>query len=249
MPKNADPQTTTTAKRLSPRLRYFLGHLGVSITVFCLALGAVYWLWYPAPLAKMLGVMPIVLMMGAVDVVLGPSLSFVVYKVGKKTLKMDLAVIVLLQLIAFGYGMHTIYAGRPAYLTLDEHNFLPVAVADVQYSAKTPPQYARAPISPVMVALDPPGGLSIRDLYHNLPEQGNFYPEYYAPIAPGHLADKGHALEILYNKNDAQAVDAALAQHPGATHYIPLSGGVVDMAVLIDQDAGAVLGIVDLAPW
>jgi hypothetical protein len=38
----------------------------------------------------------------AVDVIIGPVLSFMVYKEGKKTLKMDLSIVILLQALALG---------------------------------------------------------------------------------------------------------------------------------------------------
>lgn len=47
-------------------------------------------IWYPTPLATAVGVTQIFLMMLAIDVTVGPILGFIVYKEGKKTLKMDL---------------------------------------------------------------------------------------------------------------------------------------------------------------
>ena len=46
-----------------------------------------------------------------IDVILGPLLTLLVYKQGKKTLLFDLTVIVLLQISALGYGLWTISQG------------------------------------------------------------------------------------------------------------------------------------------
>ncbi|HEY9033325.1 MAG TPA: hypothetical protein VIN71_05245 [Pseudomonadales bacterium] len=54
--------------------------------------------------------------LAAVDMVLGPLLTFLVYRPGKKGLKLDLAVIALCQFAALAYGLHSIHASRPTYL-------------------------------------------------------------------------------------------------------------------------------------
>src|SRR5690554_2066380 len=58
-----------------------------------------------------------------VDVIIGPLLTFVVYKHGKKTLKFDLSVIVLMQLAAFIYGAYVIYQGKPSWLVFNDSAF------------------------------------------------------------------------------------------------------------------------------
>jgi len=60
-----------------------------------------FFIWYPQPLAKAVGVIHIFIMLIVIDVILGPSLSFFVYKEAKKTLKFDLAVIILIQIFSF----------------------------------------------------------------------------------------------------------------------------------------------------
>ena len=55
---------------------------------------AVFWfVWYPAPLFKVVGGFEIFLMLLGIDVVLGSRLTLIVFKQGKKSLKFDLAVI------------------------------------------------------------------------------------------------------------------------------------------------------------
>ena len=52
-------------------------------------------------------------MLLAIDVIVGPLLSLLVYKEGKKTLKMDLSIIVLVQILAMSYGVYVIAQSRP----------------------------------------------------------------------------------------------------------------------------------------
>ena len=64
------------------RLRAFLWHFLASLLMASLALMLVYGVWYPSPLHALLGVTSIFLIVLAVDVVIGPVLTFVVAKQG-----------------------------------------------------------------------------------------------------------------------------------------------------------------------
>ena len=83
---------------MSKRLKFFLSHLSISLMIALCVVGLVFFIWYPTPLATAVGVTQIFLMMLAIDVTVGPILGFIVYKEGKKTLKMDLTVIILLSI-------------------------------------------------------------------------------------------------------------------------------------------------------
>ena len=63
---------------------FFIKHLLVSFIISILIVVWVLLIWYPAPLDKAVGVNQIFLMMGGVDVILGPLLCFIVYKENKK---------------------------------------------------------------------------------------------------------------------------------------------------------------------
>lgn len=81
---------------MSNRLKFFLSHLFISCLIALLVIGLVFFIWYPSPLATAVGVTHIFLMMLAIDVIVGPILGLLVYKEGKKTLKFDLGVIIVL---------------------------------------------------------------------------------------------------------------------------------------------------------
>ena len=65
---------------MSKRIKAFLIHGLISISIALLVIGLVFFIWYPAPLAKAVGVTHIFLMMLAIDVILGPLLTLLVYK-------------------------------------------------------------------------------------------------------------------------------------------------------------------------
>lgn len=69
---------------MNPRFQAFALHLAISALIALAVIGLVFFIWYPAPLASATGVTRIFLLLLAVDVILGPSLTLLVNKPGKK---------------------------------------------------------------------------------------------------------------------------------------------------------------------
>lgn len=91
-------------------------HFAISLLLFGFVLGLFVLHWYPLPYFWADGAWEGISIAAGVDLVLGPLLTLVVYKQGKKSLKLDLSVIALLQLSALLWGLHNIYQMRPIYL-------------------------------------------------------------------------------------------------------------------------------------
>ena len=114
------------------KFKAFAFHFLISLTVVATGLGIVYGLWYRPPFATVENVFKITLILAAVDVVIGPFLTFVVYNPEKKSLKFDLALIGILQLAALGYGMATLHAARPVYAVYADGKFSTVTREDYE---------------------------------------------------------------------------------------------------------------------
>lgn len=112
-------------------------HLLVSAVVAALAAALVFLIWYPPPFATLAGGTSLFLLIVSVDVVLGPALTAVVANPLKtrQALARDLAVIVIVQLAAFGYGLYTMALARPVLLVFEVDRFRVVAAADVEPDA------------------------------------------------------------------------------------------------------------------
>src|SRR5690554_2044423 len=96
------------------RLRAAALHFLLSACVLSVAVYLIFWIWYPAPLHIAVGVTQIYIIILIADLIIGPLLTFVVYKNDIKKLYFDLALILLIQISAFLYGMHAVAQGRPA---------------------------------------------------------------------------------------------------------------------------------------
>lgn len=102
---------------MQSRVRAFLIHFSASALVLGTVTLIVLSWWYPSPMLTLQGGWRILLVILTVDLVLGPSLTGLVYKPGKRWLFLDISVIVLAQIVALSYGVWAIHAQKPDYLT------------------------------------------------------------------------------------------------------------------------------------
>lgn len=243
---------------MSKRIRFFIGHLFVSVTVALIVLGIVFFIWYPSPLAKAVGVTHIFLMMLAIDVIIGPLLGLLVYKEGKKSLKIDLCIIILIQISALSYGVYSIAQGRPAWLAYYVDRFqlirnneiidknIAKALSQYQNPSWFKPQYAGVEFAQDKqirnddMFAEVLGGISVAQK-----------PERYVPLdkVKNQIQKRAQSLETLNKFNDKILVQKTLSQYPQANAFVPLKANAVDMTILINKEQGEVVKIVDLRPW
>jgi hypothetical protein len=99
------------------RLRAAAIHLGLSVLVAAVTAMLVFAIWYPYPYREISGGRELFQLLVAVDIVLGPLLTFAVFNRAKPRgeLRRDLAVIVVLQLAGLSYGLWTVHLARPVH--------------------------------------------------------------------------------------------------------------------------------------
>lgn len=247
---------------MSKRIRYFFSHLAVSFLLAVLTAILVTQVWYPEPLFKATGLAKIFFMLLVIDVLIGPLFSLLVYKEGKKTLKFDLAVIVLIQLGAFAYGFYSIAEGRPAWVVFNQDRFELVRLNEIdgREIEKASPEYQSVSLGrPQWVSVD----LSRQgeEVQHKamLEEglSGGIYsvaqsPVFYRPINMKKVTTdyKFRHLAELEKYNTENEVQAILAKFPQADGFFPLKSSGSDMTVLVSRKENQDWReIVDLRPW
>jgi hypothetical protein len=135
-------------------------HLGMSLAVAALAAALVFFVWYPYPYREISGGRELFFLVVAVDVVLGPLLTFAVFSHQKpwKSLQRDLGIIVVLQLAALAYGLWTVAVARPVHLVFEYDRFRPIHAIEVDGSQleKAPPALRSLPwTGPTAIGLRP----------------------------------------------------------------------------------------------
>lgn len=119
--------------RLRSAARAALLHLALSLLVAGAVAWLVFGLWYPAPFHELTGGRKLFLILMAVDAVCGPSLTLVLYDPAKSRFKwrMDLCLIVMIQLAALTYGMSQVASARPVFVAFEGDRFRLVQAFDV----------------------------------------------------------------------------------------------------------------------
>jgi hypothetical protein len=110
------------------KLTAFATHLGISLIIF---LGLLYFIvfeWYPPPFFSTDGGWQGIRIIAMVGLVIGPLLTLIVFKPGKKGLKFDLSLIAAAQLGTLAWGIWTVYNERPVAVVFAEDSFSPVPV-------------------------------------------------------------------------------------------------------------------------
>ena len=98
-------------------------HLGLSFIVFVYLAYQIYFNWYPQPYFSIDGGWQGIRLIGAVDLVLGPLITFLIFDLRKRrrAIVFDLMVIAVIQFGALAYGITLTYTQRPvAIVVIDE---------------------------------------------------------------------------------------------------------------------------------
>jgi hypothetical protein len=115
------------------RLKAFGLHLLASACALTLVLGGLYLGWYHWPGWYLTAVTHLLLVVGVVDLVLGPTLTLIIAnpKKSRRELARDIAVIGTVQIAALLYGAWTLWQGRPLYYTFSADRLETVRASDI----------------------------------------------------------------------------------------------------------------------
>ena len=243
---------------MSKRFKFFSIHLALSLFLALIMVCVVFLVWYSSPLAQAVGVTHIFLMLLAIDVIIGPILGVLVYKEGKKTLKFDLTVIILIQISALLYGVYSLAQGRPAWLVYNLDRFELVRNNEIiQNNINQAESQFQQPswLKPKFVATEFANNAQQRsdDMFAEVLGGISIAqrPERYMELdkAKKQIQQRAQELELLNEFNTKQQVENILAKYPQATAFFPLKASAVDMVVLMNKEKAEVIKIVDLRPW
>lgn len=106
------------------KIKAFAIHIAISLAIFLTFLALVVWIWYPSFYAEVSSVWKALITVAFVDVGLGPVLTLVLYKQGKKGLKFDLTMVAIFQICALIWGAYVLYTERPVLAVYDTRFFV-----------------------------------------------------------------------------------------------------------------------------
>ena len=238
-------------------------HLGISAIIGIATLLFMLTVWYPGPFFEAVGGGGLVLILMGVDVTIGPLITLVVFNTAKKSLKLDLTVVALLQLTAFLYGVSIIFEARPVYVAFAVDRFELVRAVDIDpedlKSAKVERFRTLPLLRPQVIAVERPTGGAEKLKAIDLAMQGkdiHLRPEYYTSYdaQKDQVKQKLQPISRLKELNPAAKADIDRAvQETGKKEdqigFLPLRAREKDLAVVIDRASGDILGYWKYRPW
>lgn len=240
-------------------------HLGISTAIAVTVVTVMLLVWYPPPYFDAMGGSDLVLILVAVDVVLGPLVTLIIFDTRKprRLIRLDLAVIGALQLAALAYGVGVLAEARPLYMVFAVDRFDVVSANEMreeELDRVKDPRFrgvswgrprlvaARSPAEPDEQLRVIESALAGADLHT--------FPQYYVPYETlaAEALKKSRPLERLRKGHidEAPRIDAELARLGRKledTRYLPLKARKRDYSVLLDAKTGAVVGFLPIVPW
>lgn len=236
-------------------------HLLVSALVVGAIATWVVTVWYPPALLPMSGILGLILLIGSVDVVMGPTLTLIVFKPGKPSLKFDLAVIVVMQIAVMLYGLYVLAQNRPVFLVAAVDRINLVAAKDIAEEdlAQAPPAWrhlswtgpvrvgARLPQDSreqMQLALEALAGRDIHVRPAHYTDFGEVWPEV-RDRAARPLAELAHRLRPEERERLLRAAGGELSRW----RWIPVANAALRAATLLVDAEGQPGPFVAIDPW
>ncbi len=187
------------------RFGAFAVHLGISLVIFAVLGYLIVFHWYPDFFFTSDGGWQGIRIVALVDLVLGPTLTLIVYKKGKPSLKFDLTAIGVFQAICLAAGVWVVYSERPLALVYADGSFFSMSADDYLDAGQPLPDWSRFPDSPphwvtLKLPLNPAAQSELRRRALESETPLRTFADYYEPFSPAdvNLEDiAGYSADVL----------------------------------------------------
>lgn len=237
-------------------------HLGLSILIAAVVVTLIVFLWYPPPYFRAMGGGTLLRLIITVDVILGPLFTLIVFDRRKPRLKLDLAIIGILQVAALAYGVFVMFEARPAWNVFVKDRFEIVAAnaVDRKSLARAPEAFRTIPLmGPRLVAgrtpTDPKEALEFSMATMAGGADVAASPHLFVPLTEeaATVAQVARPLAALsrLSRDNADVVSAFAAANGKGRElgFVPVRARNEDMAAVVDKKTGEVVGFLPLNPW
>jgi len=215
------------------RLKAFGIHVGISFIIFLFLAYLVVFQWYPDFFFDTDGGWRGLRIIVAVDMVLGPALTLVVFKAGKPGLKTDLALIGLFQFVCLVAGTYVVWNERPIAVVYNDGRFTAMTSEDYD-SLDNAPDFSSYPgDNPKWVMVEIPEGIEEENAFRKeMFKAGTLISsavDRYIPFSTEHkqFLDQSFKTELILKKEGGQeSLDLWVTKHGGSIEdyaFYPLS--------------------------
>ncbi len=238
-------------------------HLTISACIATIIVLLMVLVWYPPPYFSVAGANGLIMLLVGVDLCVGPLLTLIVFRSGKRGLKFDLTFIGCLQSVALIYGMHVMLLSRPVFLVAAVDRIAVVAadqVSDADLAMGHEARFrSRSWTGPVLVGLQLPTDPKKRsDLMfaalagHDAQTMPKYYRDY-ATTAHDLLKRAKTLAELRKLRPGSTQLITNWLEDSGRSAasvvWVPLQGRKASMVMLLDANTADPLHALPIDPW
>lgn len=236
-------------------------HLFLSLLIVTSVISAMYFLWFPKAYFLLMGGNKLIILIGFIDVFVGPLLTFILFKPGKKGLKFDLYCVAIIQVIALTYGANVMLQARPIFTVFNKDQFQVAAVVDItpeELAKAKKPQWQHPSLTgPQLVAIGNPNK-NDKELVAFAATVSNYavrYPKLYDEY-DNHRKEVIKAgkplsrLTVLSDKNKITVARFIKESHRQESDFLflPIVSLLEEMSVIVDANTADLIEIIDANP-
>lgn len=237
---------------MAPRVKAFLIHLGISAAIIATVLTLVFVYWYPAPFFDYEGAWTPLRILISVDLIVGPLLTLLVFKPGKRWLWLDMAFIFALQIGALGYGTYALWSQRPLVMAFAVDGFYvvnPKDLRDQELPGWLMLERSWQGPAPVFAELVDDPNYHLKIIFEGAPDI-HVLPKQYRRLEKmaGRMAGRAHDLQALA-ADHPEVAEAIAGLDPALlaeTMALPVYGMLKTGTVLADRETGMPRHYLDL---
>lgn len=249
-------------KKVMSRTQLFLIRLLATVAALLIVYLLLRFLWFPDGYFALSGIGRLLLVLLGVNVVVGPVLSALVYRPGKRGLKFDLVVLATIEIAILSWALLAFDARRPAIavFAVDRFELLPKAEIDAMPLDGECRARLRGVGPKLKYAALPTDGEALSRLIDETVFQGqpdiDRRPEFWQPYAAGvsTLRAAAQPLAELSARDPAEAryLRRWLARQGGGIDdylYLPIRARSGDGSIIIHAGTAYPVDVLAIDPW
>jgi hypothetical protein len=237
-------------------------HLWPSILVLAVITGLIVFAWYPHPFLQFQQNGKFLLLLIGTAILVGPPLTWLVYKEDKRQFKFDVIVIVLIQLAAIVLGTSTLYKNRPYFMVFTVDRFEVLSRGEIDLQQLTDSRFLDKPASGVILlyATLPADKQKYHALVKEIVLEGKpelqFRPEFWSLFEEKRQLALQTARPLRWLRSarpESTAEIDKLVNNNGGNisllKYVPAMGRFGQFAAILDVNSGKLVGYILTDPW
>jgi len=242
------------------KLKASIIHLVLSILLVALVIGSILFFFFPQIFIPVSDFKEIATILISVDLILGPLLTFVVFKKNKKSLKFDLSTIAAIQLIALVYGAYSLFQVHPVYITFNIDRFTIVSAKDAEPEKAVFDEFKVSKLTTAKLAFAKmPDDVEKRNEITltaalgggDLDQRVEYYEPYEKHI--NQIIAKGLDPKLISTKAKTdKKINTFVQKHQGKIDkfvFLPINSDKKDAIIVLDKKSAQPVATINSDPW